>query len=84
MRRVDPELSTPEQKPAWRTTALIRMNPMTKKSQPHLRAGVKPDLLTEQGFRLISSFRKLQDVHDRERVIALAEQLLDAQTAKSN
>jgi hypothetical protein len=57
---------------------------MTEKSKPHSNTDLQPDLLTEQGFRLIRSFRKLSDAHDRQQVIALAERLLDAQTAKSN
>jgi hypothetical protein len=53
---------------------------------PHLRLRMvlQSDLLTEQGLRLMNAFHKLQDSHDRQQVISLAEQLLDAQTAKSN
>lgn len=38
-------------------------------------------MLVEQGLRLTSTFRKLQDPQDRQQVITLAEQLLDAQNA---
>ena len=57
---------------------------MPENPQLRLRMILQSDLLTEQGVRLTSAFHKLQDADDRQRVIALAEQLLDAQTAKSN
>jgi hypothetical protein len=57
---------------------------MPESPQLRLRMILQSDLLTEQGLRLTSAFHKLQDAHDREQVIDLAEQLLDAQTAKSN
>ena len=57
---------------------------MPENPQLRLRMILQSDLLTEQGVRLTSAFHKLQDAHDRQRVIALAEQLLDAQTAKSS
>jgi hypothetical protein len=57
---------------------------MPKDSLSRLRTLLQLDLLTEQGLRLTNAFHKLRDVHDRERVIDLAEQLLDAQNAKSN
>jgi hypothetical protein len=57
---------------------------MPEDSQSQLRTLLQSDLLTEQGVRLTNAFHKLRDAHDRERVIALAEQLLDAQKAKLN
>jgi hypothetical protein len=57
---------------------------MSKDVQSRLRALLQSDLLTEQGLRLTNAFHKLRDAHDRERVIELAEQLLDAQDAKLN
>jgi hypothetical protein len=57
---------------------------MPEESQPRLRAVLRADLLTLQGLRLTSAFHKLRDSQDRQRVVALAEQLLDAQQAKSN
>jgi hypothetical protein len=57
---------------------------MSKDVQSRLRALLQSDLLTEQGLRLTNAFHKLRDAHDRERVIDLAEQLLDAQDAKLN
>jgi hypothetical protein len=57
---------------------------MPEDSQSQLRTLLQSDLLTEQGLRLTNAFHKLRDAHDRERVIALAEQLLDAQKAKLN
>ncbi len=57
---------------------------MPENPQLRLRMILQSDLLTEQGLRLTNAFHKLQDADDRERVIVLAEQLLDAQTAKSN
>jgi hypothetical protein len=56
---------------------------MPENSQPHLKTVLRPDVLIEQGLRLTSAFRKPQDAHDRQQVIALAEQLLDAQRATS-
>ena len=57
---------------------------MPKDSLSRLRTLLQLDLLTEQGLRLTNAFHKLRDAHDRERVIDLAEQLLDAQNAKLN
>ncbi|MHB8270750.1 hypothetical protein [Bradyrhizobium sp.] len=57
---------------------------MTKDGLSRLRTLLQSDLLTEQGLRLTNAFHKLRDAHDRERVIDLAEQLLDAQNAKLN
>jgi hypothetical protein len=56
---------------------------MSENSQPHLKTALRSDVLIEQGLRLTSAFHKLQDTHDRQQVIALAERLLDAQKAKS-
>lgn len=56
---------------------------MPNDSQSRLRTILQSDLLTQQGLRLTNAFHKLQDIHDREQVIALAEQFLDAQNAKS-
>ena len=57
---------------------------MPEDSQSRLRTLLQSDLLTQQGLRLTNAFHKLRDAHDRERVIDLAEQLLDAQKAKLN
>jgi hypothetical protein len=57
---------------------------MPENPQLRLRMVLQSDLLTEQGLRLTNAFHKLHDAYDRQQVIALAEQLLDAQMAKSN
>jgi hypothetical protein len=57
---------------------------MPEDAQSRLRTLLQSDLLTEQGLRLTNAFQKLRDAHDREQVIDLAEQLSDAQNAKSN
>jgi hypothetical protein len=57
---------------------------MPENPQLRLRMVLLSDLLTEQGLRLTNAFHKLQDVHDRQQVIALIEQLLDAQAARSS
>jgi hypothetical protein len=57
---------------------------MPEDSQPRLRTVLRADLLTLQGLRLTSAFHKLRDSQDRQRVVALAEQLLDGQQAESN
>jgi hypothetical protein len=57
---------------------------MSKDALSRLRTLLQSDQLTEQGLRLTNAFHKLRDAHDRERVIDLAEQLLDAQNAKLN
>jgi hypothetical protein len=44
----------------------------------------RPDMLTAQGLRLTNIFRQLEDTHDREQVIALAERLLNAQKTRSS
>jgi hypothetical protein len=64
---------------ACRITAGSKM--MSEKSKPSQRAVSRSDVLVEQGLRLTSTFRKLQDPQDRQQVITLAEQLLDAQNA---
>jgi hypothetical protein len=57
---------------------------MPENSQSRLETALRSDVLVEQGLRLTNAFHKLLDNDDRQRVIALAEQLLDAQNAKSN
>ena len=57
---------------------------MSEDALSRLRTLLQSDLLTEQGLRLTNAFHKLRDAHDRERVIDLAEQLLDAQNEKLN
>jgi hypothetical protein len=57
---------------------------MSENSQPRLMTVLRSDVLTGQGLRLTSAFHQLQDAHDREQVIALAERLLAAQKAKAN
>jgi hypothetical protein len=57
---------------------------MPEDAQSRLRTLLQSDLLTQQGLRLTNAFHKLRDARDRERVIDLAEQLLDAQNARSN
>lgn len=54
---------------------------MSEKPQPHLRAVLRSDVVTEQGLRLTKAFFKLRNIHDRQQVIALAELLLDQQNA---
>jgi hypothetical protein len=56
---------------------------MPENSQPRLKTVLRSDVLTGQGLRLTSAFLQLRDIHDREQVIALAEQLLAAQNATS-
>jgi hypothetical protein len=56
---------------------------MPEISQARLKAALQSDVPVEQGLRLTSAFHKLRDNDDRLQVIALAEQLLDAQNAKS-
>jgi hypothetical protein len=57
---------------------------MPENSRPRSRTASRPDVLTVQGLRLTNTFRQLEDAHDREQVIALAERLLDLQKTKPN
>ena len=52
---------------------------MPENSQTRLRDAICSDELTVQGLRLTNVFRKIKDVNDRLQILALAEQLLDAQ-----
>jgi hypothetical protein len=54
------------------------MSEKSKPSQKPISESVGP---VEEGLRLTSVFRKIQDRRDRKKVIALAERLLDEQNA---
>jgi hypothetical protein len=56
---------------------------MPEDPKPRSKTVSTSHALTAQGLRLTNMFRMLEDVDDREEVIALAERLLNAQTAKS-
>jgi hypothetical protein len=50
-------------------------------SKPSSKVDSWSDVHVEQGLRLTNIFLKLQNVHDRQEVIAFAERLLAEQTA---
>lgn len=52
---------------------------MPPRSVPQLRELLGSDELSEAGLRLTKAFFKLRNAHERQRVIALAEQLLAEQ-----
>jgi hypothetical protein len=54
---------------------------MPKKTKLPQLTALRSDAHIKQGLRLTNVFSKLQNVHDREKVIALAERLLDEQNA---
>jgi hypothetical protein len=54
---------------------------MAEKSKPRPEAVLRSDVLVRQGLRLNNTFIKLQDTQDRQKVITLAERLLDEQNA---
>ena len=54
---------------------------MSEKSKRSPKAVVRSDVLVQQGLRLTHTFIKLQDSQDRQKVITLAERLLDEQNA---
>jgi hypothetical protein len=54
---------------------------MSEKSKPRSKAVLQKDLLIRQGLRLANIFIKLQDTRDRQKIITLAERLLDEQNA---
>jgi hypothetical protein len=54
---------------------------MSEKTKFSERDILQFDVLIKQGLRLTNIFMNLQDVHDRQKVIALAERLLNEQNA---
>jgi hypothetical protein len=54
---------------------------MSEKSKPRPKADLRSDVLIRQGLRLNNTFIKLEDTQDRQKVITLAERLLDEQNA---
>jgi hypothetical protein len=51
----------------------------SEKSTPHPKTGSQSEVHVKQGFRLTKIFLKLQNDHDRQELIALAERLLEEQ-----